>query len=153
MAINEKFAAGGIAVDGLDELSQVLDQMAPKAARNLMRSTIHGVASEIAKEAKRRAPRDEGTLKRAIKTKRRRPKHPDKPFSDVFVTKGRSAKYDAYYWRFVEYGTTDQPERPFFRPAIDAMRPEVPKIMKQQFGKKLEAMLKRAAKKAGNNEL
>ena len=139
----------GISIDGLDELSQVLDQMAPKAARNLMRSTIHGVASEIAKDAKRKAPKDEGTLRRAIKAKRRRPKHPDKPFSDVIVTTGRSARHDAFYWRFLEYGTTELPERPFFRPAIDGMRPEVPKIMKQQFGKKLEAMLKRAAKKAG----
>ena len=139
----------GISIDGLDELSKVLDQMAPKAARNLMRSTIHGVASEIAKDAKRKAPKgDSGTLRKAIKAKRRRPKHPDKPFSDVIVTTGRSARHDAFYWRFIEYGTTDLPERPFFRPAIDGMRPQVPKIFEQQFGKKLEQMLKRAAKKA-----
>lgn len=137
----------GISVEGLDELEKVLNMMAPKAARNLMRSTIHGVASEIAKEAKRKAPKDEGTLRKAIKAKRRRPKHPDAPFSDVIVTTGGTAKYDAFYWRFIEYGTTDQPEAPFFRPSIDLMRPQIPKIMEKQFGKKLETMLKRAAKK------
>lgn len=137
----------GIAIEGDKELQEILDQLAPKVSRNLMRSTIHGVASEIAKEAKRKAPRDTGTLRKAIKAKRRRPRTPDKPFSDVMVEHGRDANHDAFYWRFVEYGTQDQPERPFIRPAIDLLRPQVPEIMRQQFGKKLEATLKRAARK------
>lgn len=141
-------AAEGIQIDGLEELDKVLNQMAPRASRNLMRATIQGVAQEIAKESKRRTPKNTGNLRRAIKAKRRRPRNPDKPFSDVVVTTGRSAKNDAYYWRFVEYGTQTQPERPFIRPAVDLMRPQIPEIMKRQFAKKLEAMLKRAAKKA-----
>ncbi len=137
----------GIAIDGIDEIQDFLSKRAPKEARNLLRSTIHAVAGEIRKEAKRKAPRDEGTLRKAIKAKRRRPKHPDKPFSDVIVTNGKDARYDAFYWRFVEYGTQSQPARPFLRPAIDLMKPQIPGIFRKEFGKKLEQMAKRQAKK------
>lgn len=140
--------SGGIKIEGLEDLDKVLNQMAPRASRNLMRSTIQGVAQEIAKESRRKAPKDSGTLRKAIKAKRRRAKNPDKPFSDVVVTTGRSAKYDAFYWRFIEYGAQNSPERPFIRPSVDLMRPQIPEIMQRQFAKKLEAMLKRAAKKA-----
>ncbi len=138
----------GIKIDGMEDLKEVLDLLAPRVANNLMRATIHGVASEIAKDSKRRAPKDSGDLRKAIKAKRRKPKTPNKPFSDVMVEHGDGARYDAYYWRFVEYGTQTQSERPFIRPAIDLMRPQIPEIMREQFGKKLEQALKRAAKKA-----
>lgn len=140
--------SSGIKIEGMEDLKKVLDQMAPKASRNLMRSTIHAIAGQIAKEAKGQAPKDSGTLKKAIKAKRRRPKTPDKPFSDVMIEHGGQATNDAFYWRFVEYGTQNAPAHPFMQPAIDLMRPQVPAIMREQFGKKLEAMLKRAAKKA-----
>lgn len=141
-------ASGGIKVEGIKELDKILNQMAPRAARNLMRSTIQGVASEIAKESRRKAPKDSGTLRKAIKAKRKRARNPDKPFSDVIVTHGNSAKHDAFYWRFIEFGSVNQPEHPFIRPSVDLMRPKIPEIMERQFAKKLEAMLKRAAKKA-----
>lgn len=140
-------ATSGIKIEGMEDLDRVLGQMAPRASRNLMRSTIQGIAQEIAKESKRKAPKDKGVLRKAIKAKRRRPRNPDKPFSDVIVTHGRGAKYDAFYWRFVEFGTQDRPEHPFIRPAVDLMRPKIPEIMERQFAKKLEAMLKRAARK------
>jgi len=136
-------------VTGVESVQNILNNLAPKHARNLARATIQGIASEIAKDARTNAPRDTGDLRKAIKVKRRRGK-PDQPISDVMVEHGRSAKHDAFYWRFVEYGTagpTGQPERPFIRPAAEKMRANFPAVYREQFGKKLEAMLRRDAKK------
>ena len=137
----------GIAIDGLEELSHIFDAVGPREARNLNRATIHGIAAVTAKDAKDKAPKDKGTLKKAIKAKRRRPKDPDKPFSDVVVEHGKDAKHDAFYWYMVEYGTTTQPARPFMQPAIDQVRPNIPAIYKEQFFKKLAQRIKRESKK------
>lgn len=138
----------GIEFTGMAELMENLD-LSIREARNLNRAVIHAVAGEIRNEARKKAPKDEGTLKKAIKSVRRKPKDINQPFSDVVVETGKNAKYDAFYWRFVEYGTITQPARPYFQPAIDDTRPQVPVIYRQQFGKKYEALLKRKAKKAG----
>lgn len=139
----------GFEITGTKDVQKILDDIAPRHARNLMRATIQGVASTIAKDARNNAPRDTGTLKKAIKAKRKK-SPPDKPVSEVYVTHGNSAKHDAFYWRFVEYGTagdTAQPERPFIRPASEKARANFEAILTQQFGKKLEAKLRREAKK------
>lgn len=144
-------ATGYIRIDGIEELKLTLNSIAPKHARNLMRATIHGVASDIAKRVKQNAPTGaSGLLKKNVKAKRKK-SPPDKPFSEVHIEK-------AYYWRFVEYGTGGGKgshinknymgnAKPFIRPVIDAMRPDMDRIMQEQFGKKLEKMLAREAKK------
>ena len=136
-------------IDGIDDLARILDKAGPRHSRNLMRATIHGVAGEITKQAKKNAPKDSGKLKKAIKTKRRK-SPPTKPVSEVRVEHGGDAKHDAFYWRFVEYGTrgkTGHPEHPFIRPAAENIRANFESILKEQFGKKLEAALRREAKR------
>jgi HK97 gp10 family phage protein len=111
------------------------------------------MASETAKEAKKRVPSDTGNLKRAIKAKRRRGK-PGQPVSDVIVETGKTAKNDGWYWRFVEFGTggpVPQPEKPFLRPAKDLIQSNIPKIAEEQFIKKLSAAVKREQKKLSKN--
>lgn len=137
----------GIVIDGLDNLEIMLGDIAPRQARNLNRSTIHAVAGVIRNDARKRAPKDEGTLRKAIKAKRRRPKNPDAPYSDVMVEHGDDAKHDAFYWRFIEYGTVDEAARPFIGPAMEAARPLIPTIYREQFAKKYAAYLARKAKK------
>jgi len=136
----------GFEITGVAEAQQILEEIAPRHARNLMRATIHGIASGIAKEAKSNAARNTGTLIKAVKAKRKK-SPPDKPVSEVIVERGGSAKYDAFYWIFQEYGTLNQPERPFIRPAADKARASMPMVLSQEFSKKLQAMLKREAKK------
>ena len=137
-----------IQIDGMEELTNILGNIAVRDARNLNRATIHTIATEIKKESRLRAPRDTGTLRKGIVAVRRRPRNPDRPFSDVNVTGGHGAKHDAFYWRFVEYGTVKKSARPFIQPAIQDVRPRVVGIYRQNLGKKLEAMLKRKAKRA-----
>jgi HK97 gp10 family phage protein len=114
---------------------------------------VHGMASETAKEAKKRVPKKTGRLRKAIKAKRRRGK-PGQPVSDVIVESGKNAKNDGFYWRFVEFGTggpVPQPEQPFLRPAKDMIQSNMPKIVEEQFTKKLAAAVKREQKKIAKN--
>lgn len=141
-------------IKGLEEVDNILKQVAPNKAKNLMRTTVHGYVSRIAKLAKQLAPKDTakdtGTLKKSIKTKREK-SSPFKPRSSVFITTGNSAKNDAFYWRFVEYGTRGKTGRaavPFIRPAVQQMEAKKISIMKEEFGKKLESAIKRELKKA-----
>ncbi len=139
-----------IGVVGIEEINKVLGELVPKHARNLSKSFVHGLASETSKEAKKRVPTKTGTLKKAIKAKRRR-STPDKPVSDVIIEQGKNAKNDGFYWFFVEYGTggpVPQPEQPFLRPAKDLIEANMPKVAEEQFTKKLSALIKREQKKA-----
>lgn len=138
---------GGISIDGIEGLEHILEAVGPREARNLNTATIHGIASQIAKSAKNKAPKDSGTLKRALKAKRRRARNPDKPFSDVMVEHGKNAKNDAWYWHFEEYGTVNKPARPFMQPAIDEVLPQIDEIYKKVFFKKLASRIKREQKK------
>jgi HK97 gp10 family phage protein len=145
-------AANGIRIDGLDEFKATLDGLAQNEANNLMRVTVYAVAQQVAKRAAAGVPVDTGTLRQAIKAKRGRSRQKDKPYADVIIESGKDAKHDAFYWRFVEYGTkTGIREHGFVRKAVEAVRPEIPAIVREQFGKKYEALLKRKAKKAAKN--
>ena len=137
-------------VIGIESMNKIFDDILPKHARNLSKAFVHGLASDMAKEAKKRVPVDKGTLKKSIKAKRRRSK-PDRPTSDVVVEQGSSAKNDGFYWHMVEYGTggpVPQPEQPFLRPAKDLVRAEMPQRAEAQFEKKLSALIEREQKKA-----
>lgn len=146
-------AASEVEVIGLEDIKKVLEELAPKHARNLSRAMVHGMASETAKEAKKRVSKKTGRLRKAIKAKRRRGK-PGQPVSDVIVESGKNAKNDGFYWRFVEFGTggpVPQPEQPFLRPAKDMIQSNMPKIVEEQFTKKLAAAVKREQKKIAKN--
>lgn len=131
---------------GIDDVKKILNDIAPKHSKNLMRATVQGIASEMAKEAKKNAPRDEGTLKRAIKAKRKR-SHSLQPISEVIVTHGRSVRFDAFYWRFLEYGTQKISAQPFIKPAEEKVGGEMDRHIVELFGKKLESKLKRERNK------
>lgn len=137
-----------MSIEGTDEMAKILEKIAPNHARNLMRSTVHGVASEITKRAKKLVPTDTGNLKKSLKTKRRRGK-PSKPVSDVIAETRQRAKNDGFYWRFVEYGTRNgRKEQPFMRPARDEVFSQLDQIIAKQFTKKLASAVKRAQKRA-----
>lgn len=133
---------------GDEEIKKILNDIAPKHANNLMRTTVHRVASRIAKKAKLDAPKRTGILKKGIKAKRRRSK-PGYPVSDVIVKSSKGRK-SAFYWRFIEYGTsgeTAQEARPFITPIVNQTKADFTNIIKEEFGVALEKALAREAKK------
>lgn len=129
---------------GEQDIKKIFDEIAPKHARNLTRATVQGIAREVAKEAKKGAPVGRtGNLKKSIKAKRKKSNR-DRPISVVHA-KG------AFYWRFVEYGTggpVPQEPNPFITRAYEKVRANYKTIFREQFGKKLESLLKREKKKS-----
>lgn len=139
----------GVEVVGDKEVMKILESIAPKEARNLARSTIHGIAARITKGAKQRVSVDKGTLRKGIYTKRDK-SPPDRPVSTVRF------KPHAFYWRFVEYGTekgNNVQARPFLRPARHEVMSNMGMILREEFQKKLTArvnrILKQQAKRNG----
>lgn len=135
-------------VTGIEDLQQMLNERAPRVARNLMRATVQGIASSIAKDAKANAPVLTGNLKSAIKAKRSGRSKPDKPISLVTATSGKDKKHDAFYWRFVEYGTIHVPAHPFVEPAKKRAEANMSRLLKEEFCKRLEKQLIKEAKAA-----
>lgn len=146
-----KNKADFVQVVGLDDVRSILNDIIPEKTNNIMRAAVHGIASETAKEAKRRVPVDTGNLKKSIIAKRRK-SDPDKPISEVQAQRGKDKKHDGFYWRFVEYGTSGgaagpQPARPFLQPAVDAIKADMPRVLEEQVKKKLNAAIKKEQKK------
>jgi HK97 gp10 family phage protein len=127
-----------ITITGIGEVERILSEIAPRHAGNLMRATVLAVAGKVRDEARQNAPVATGKLKKAIKSKRKK-SPPDEPRAEVFVQ-------DAYYWRFVEYGTVKRRAQPFLLPAKEKVDAEKERILVEEFGKKLERALARASR-------
>nr|BDD44158.1 hypothetical protein 25 [bacterium] len=153
-------------VEGTDDIARILEDIAPNHARTISRQTVHHIAGIIRNKAKKYAPRELGNLRRAIYTKRRK-SAPDAPVSEVRVKQGKGGTVDAFYWRFVEYGTgggrgshlpllSGESEKlypgakPFFKPAEEETRRDLPKIFNESFVLKLEKKVISELKKRRN---
>ena len=130
-------------IEGLEALRKMSDQVAPKVARRLARATVHSIAGEVRNAMRQRAPKDDGTLRKAIKSKRRRGR-PDEAVSDVRIEHGRTVKNNAWYWHFIEFGTTKHTAQPFIQPTVDEYAPRIPTIYREEFGRRLEKELAKA---------
>lgn len=156
-------------LEGVKELEKFLEKLAPRAAENVMRNSVTDLARDGRKEMRKRAPRDEGTLRKAIQAKRRRGKRGEAR-AVVYVTHGKGVKFDAYYWHFIEYGTsgysagetrrdakgkshgtvrTNIPARaaqPFARPTWDQMQGDIPtsfaRHLERRIGRELSKLKK-----------
>ena len=141
-----------IKIDGLDQISEFLEKEVPKQASNILRASIQGVASTIAKDAKARARsaglKSSGALIKGYKAKRKRMVNGN-PRSDV---------NGAPHWHLVEYGTTGRshksgkstgkmPETPIVGPAIDKAQTQIETILAEQLKNKIAASAKRTKKK------
>lgn len=132
-----------VTIRGLDDVNDLLSRIAPREAYNIMRATVNGMAGEIRTEARKKAPKDEGVLKKAIKSKRERGRR-------GYLMSTVRVDPSAFYWRFLEYGQgPDNVEHAFFLRTVEKFRAEMHSKFLTQFGKKWEAALARAAKRNG----
>ena len=130
-------------ISGIDEVDALLGTVAPKMGLNIMRSTVHAVTGQIAKDARNAAPEDEGDLKGAIKHKRER-------IVRSYLRSTVRVNPVAFYWRFLEYGQgPDGEEHAMFLRAVEKFRGQFTAIFTKEFGKKFEAALRREAKRMG----
>ena len=94
-----------VKVHGLAELRTKFNRLAEKSRTKIANKMVRNGAKEIEKLAKMNVPVKTGTLRRAIKTRKKRSRSKDYVRYVVGYSQGKRAKYDAYYGRFVEFGT------------------------------------------------
>lgn len=126
-------------VAGLRELAQACRELPERVGRSALREATSAGAAVIREEAKARAPvytgevtaghPPPGTLRKAVAMYRNNSASgPLKQVFSVGVRHGKSRQKvgktnrDAYYWRFVEFGTAKMSARPFLRPAFEATK-------------------------------
>lgn len=105
-----------INVEGLDELEKQFDRLIDTSKKKVMMKALNAGAAPIKKEAKAKAPVKTGLLKKSIRSKQM--KYTDKPSVGIYVA-GK-----AYYWWFIENGTSKMAAAPFLRPAADSKHGE-----------------------------
>ncbi len=116
---------------GLLDISEDLKALSKAENRKVMRDATRAAATIFKDEAVKRAPVRTGKLKKNIVVITQRDRNGDIS-SGVHVrgTNPRTGNSDnkmkasnsknAFYWRFVELGTSNMPGIPFIRPAYDA---------------------------------
>lgn len=148
-------------IKGLKELQNALNQLPEKIQGRPVRSAVGAAAKVVMDEAKRRVPIDTGQLCKAIYRGRSRSMSAKgKETYVVGIRKGK-AKYantaknrrmnrvgksyqtrgEAYYFRYIEFGTAKMAAKPFLRPAFESKKNEAVRVMQQRL---LEAIDKTA---------
>ena len=150
-------------IKGLKELQAALNQLPREVQKRPLRAAVSAAAKVIQDEAKRRAPIDTGNLRKAIyRTRSRSGSGTGQETFLVAVKKGKAEyantarnrrlnrvgkKYqtqgEAYYWRFLEFGTAKMAAKPFLRPAFENKKQMAVDVLKQKLG---DAITKTAMK-------
>jgi HK97 gp10 family phage protein len=133
-----------VEVQGLRELGERMKKLSLDVALKASRSATNAAAQVIKKEAISNVPVDTGNLKKNIIV--RRAKQPDlTSLHLVLVREGKLTKkqkgsgiQDAFYWRFVEFGTVKTPPQPFMRPAFDTKKGQALDAMTAQLKKRID---------------
>jgi HK97 gp10 family phage protein len=126
-----------VKVEGLDQLLKALEELPKELHKGPLRSAVSAGAKIAQDEARRLAPIGEarfikvnkqktpiqpGTLRRAIyRTRSREGSSSVQEMQIVGIRYGKRYQrrgLDAWYWRFIEFGTRRMPGRPFLRPAF-----------------------------------
>lgn len=97
------------------------------------------------KRTKKLIKREPGTLKRAIYIKQILEE--SNQFQQTYYVGVRSGKkyqekkQDAFYWRFLEFGTQKMGAQPFIRPAFEGKKTEASERIKNQLAKYIEKVV------------
>lgn len=158
----------GIKVDGLKELRMALEALPKEIQGRPLRSAVSAAAGLIRDKAKQAVPVGEtGNLKSAIyRYRSRRNSATGRETFFVGIRQGKAQykdtaynrrkgrvgkKYntqgEAYYWRFLEFGTAKMQAKPFMRPAFEGSRGKILEVMKERLGKAIQTQANKLAKK------
>lgn len=114
-----------IQLHGGKELAEALKHLPDRVVGNVMRRAVANGANKMRDEVRRRAPifnldevryggpHEPGLLLKSIIARTRRQRNRNQVVAAVFILK------EAFYWRFIEYGTRHAVAKPFIRPAAD----------------------------------
>ena len=114
--------ASTIKVHGLQELNKKLKRMPIALANKHLNRATSQAATLVQKSAKTKVPVLTGTILRNIKKRKQRTRNKFNATTGVGVISDRSGRgtgTDAFYWTFVEFGTSKMAAQPFIRPAFE----------------------------------
>lgn len=134
-------------INGLKDLADKLHQMGPDIARHALKGAVGSAARLIRDEAKATNPDDTGRTDRAIyATLVKEESSEHQATYKVGVRSGRKerrADRDAWYWRFIEFGTGKKPARPFMRPAFEKLKSAAVELIAKRLGARIRRFERR----------
>lgn len=136
--------AAGVNIAGMEDLQETLKEVLPREATNILRRTTFGLAGVVTEKIKERAPRRTGKFRKSIKRKRNRGTKTEIS-SSVVAESGKKSR--GFLWHFFEFGTVNMSARPFIVPTVEAIRPNVPSIYREEFGVQYEREMAKRNKK------
>jgi hypothetical protein len=146
-------SAPGATVEGIEDLRKTLGVVLPREATNILRRTTLDIAREASIRVKAATPVKTGNLRRSIKHQRAKGTR-TMVESKVAADRSGGRTGRGYHSHLVEFGYVHSksgkfvPGRPFIVPTVEQMRPEVPKLYREQLGVQLEKEMQKRAKKA-----
>lgn len=157
-------------VEGLDQLLKNMQQLPRElVSKNggLVRSALFQATKLVREDVRARAPRDTGNLARNVIAVRDRNPQAAGASERYLIsvrrkrqTKAAKAKAvkkangkidyrksgDAFYWRFVEFGTQNAPAQPFLRPGFEAQKQPAVDAFKDSLAKGLQRTVRKMRK-------
>lgn len=110
---------------GLLDISKDLELLSKAENRSVLRQATRAAATVFRDEARARAPKRTGKLARNIVAVSMRSNDGGAVAGIHVRSAGKASnKNNAFYWHFVELGTSKMPPVPFIRPAYDAKQDE-----------------------------
>lgn len=146
----------GQIIKGLDVLDDSVQAIQKNNRKLIRKATIAG-ARVILKKAKSNCPVSveghyvkvlkkrlpPGNLRKSLKMLALKQKYPDKQLVLVGPNTGKKAKYDGWYGRLVENGTSKTAPEPFLRPAYDEGGNEATEKMVEVFHEGLDGVFEK----------
>jgi HK97 gp10 family phage protein len=150
-------------VDGLRQLNKALQELPLKIRGAPLRTATRKASMVIRNEARSKVPVNTGLLKREIITSRSRSQSSEGRETFVVMVKQLVKKYAntkanrrmnrvgkkfkteglAYYWKFLEFGTSKMRARPFMRPAFDSKKQEAVRVLQRELDAAIQAQARK----------
>ena len=124
-------------IKGLKELAKNSDKLSKSFARTTLRTALRNAARPVRNKARANVPVDSGDLKRSIAVNAKVDRAGE-GYADVGYRKDK-----AFYGGFVELGTSQQPARPFLRPALEESEGDIEQAFIGALNKTIEKALGR----------
>lgn len=135
-----------IKVEGLAELGAAMRSLSSDVQKKIARAATNAGAQAIRKIAVTKAPKDTGNLRKNIIVKRIPPNETNLASQHIVtVRQGRLTDRqkergleDAFYAKFVEFGTVKMSAQPFLRPAFDQGKEPAVQAIKQRLKARID---------------
>lgn len=146
---------GEFALEGAAELDDNLRFLGEQVARRIGRKSLQGGAVYVEQAIAKRIPHDEGTMEAALETRMaRKSRHTRRDTITVqtgidgkrhpeLITTTEKTGTRHFYPAIVEYGTVERKAYPFMRPAWDAVKDLVLKMIMRHLKTGIESAVRR----------